>query len=720
MRESRARVSANDTQAYGAAPGRRGFRVSQYSNWEDSVWRLDTETPGRAERVKWDFDLPDGVRSTAPRHVKLLESFRETYWGMLHDGRWFGKALHVGSSAPFSVGMRELFIWMVWRGFSSFGCLDEAAQVAYFEDLPSLIVDRTSFYRAVGFRAVLEADTTDWEAETGTGTPKRRRSLAEAIAPCAEEDEAEDRYSFHQVYIRLTLLYYAFAQGPVLQAAGLDPMPTEPYCGRRPAEQIRILAKHVVKITPPLPDEVALRVLKAVLIWIGPRGDELLSLQDDYWTLKEDLIRKGCSTSTVARSLSCMLQQHNFTLDLETGKPWHKALHRKAAGEFRSLLTGLRDACVLALEFFVGMRVSEICSLKATRRATGGLPECVEVRSVKSGLMELFIVNGLVSKGKARPVPSQWLVGCRPVGSKELPPAVRALCVLERLFAHWRRSENFTGLVGSFPCRHSLPLNGEAVNTRSSALLKGKRRLLREWVDFSDLPDYNEHGENTGAFRDTKGACIRSHHGRKTFAAYLLETRTSLLPAVSWHFKHTNIALTESFYFAPITRLRQEAETARSAATVAYFVEVLAGRKIYGRMADVIYQFFGRSDWDEIRSSVEAFERVEELVEAHGLRLYFSAHGNCLIKARPLEARCRANGSTASWLNDIPQYEARTPSLCAGCGCNVIDASHLEFWRGRAAMPLDEARVTTPEFRVQMFRREQAKKLVQLLEGRGG
>ena len=44
----------------------------------------------------------------------------------------------------------------------------------------------------------------------------------------------------------------------------------------------------------------------------------------------------------------------------------------------------------------------------------------------------------------SRPFPAservEWLVGSRPVGSKEIPPPVRALGVLTRLLDPWRKA----------------------------------------------------------------------------------------------------------------------------------------------------------------------------------------------------------------------------------------------------------------------------------------
>lgn len=704
------------------AGSRAGFRVSSSSLWTDPVWRLDTMTPGRRNRIVWEFELHDGSRTTDACHAVLLESFKETFWGMLHDGLWYGKTIHVGSSGTFSVAMRELFTWMVWKGYKSFGAFDSEVQALYLDDLPALILDRGGFYS--GSASIPAAE---YEYFTSEGADPKQSDDLNPSGDVLDTDDADpgdvdsgdedEKLTFGQAYVRLTVVYFLYAQGPVLRQAGLEAMPDAPFHGEKLTAQCSAVAKDVRTIIPPLPDEVALSLLQTVLVWLDQRAEELLALQDRYFALKSRLERERHPVRQAKAKLRDLLLEHRFYGSDSASGPWHPVLGKFAAREFRHLLMGLRDACVLALEYFVGMRVSEICSIKTGAPRDDGLPACIETRMSKSGLMQLFFVNGLVSKGKKVPLQTQWLVGSRPVDSQEMPPAVRALVLLERLFAPWRKESHFDALIGAFANPHSLPWRSNVSSALSLTLLKGKRRFIADWVDLSSLPDYNERGEHTAIYRDSRGSCIRSHHGRKTFAAYVLETRSSLLVAVSRHFKHLNTAITESQYYPPISRLRKETESARAAATVEFFVEVLGGRKVYGRMAELVYKYFGSFEWSEIKSKIEAFRKVEQLVKVHGIQLFFSAHGNCLIKLNPMESRCRSVETEASWLNDTPEYSARSPGLCSGCACNLMDASHLPFWRARVGSHFDDSVATKHEFRVHVARREQAIKVVRALEG---
>lgn len=720
------------------------FAVSSKSTWLDLIWFLDTKTPGRKERIGWDFLLADGTRSTDSNYAELLEGFRVVFWGMLHDGLWYGKPLTVGSSGPFGVGMRELFIWMVWRGFRSFSSLKPNDLESYLDDLPALILDRQAFYNDLNAdplpiaeyhdstfteREVLDESFEEHESSEFTASPESAtfESLGPEPAPGAnehdqedeEEAEEDDQFSYHQAYIRLNTLYYIFAQSPALEREGLGVMSTVPFGGQRVGVQVSLVAKHVKKITPPLPDEVAQPLLQSALCWIDTYSADVLELQSQYFALRNSLRAKNYAVPTIKAKLVSLLESFRFSCPPESDRPWHSALYVRASHDLRGLILRTRDACVLALEYFVGMRISEICSAKYGTETDDGFPHCIEVKRSKSGLIEMFFIDGLLSKGRRTPVPQQWLIGCRVVGSAELPPAVRAVVLLDALFRPWRNA-NFDALVGAFTNPHSLPWESSAENALSGTLLKGKKVFLKNWVDLSHLPDRNERGENLAMYRDSAGVCIRSQHGRKTFAAYILESRTSLLTAVSRHFKHLNAAITEASYFSTVTRLRQETEASRSAATVAFFVGMLQGRRVYGQMAALVYEYFNTEEWSAIKGKIELFKKVEGLVAVHGLKIYFADHGNCMIMFNPLESRCRNADTRASWLNDTPQYAARSPSMCAGCGCNLMDSSHLPFWRGREAALVDEGADKFGEFRVHLVRRDQAKKVVRLLESSNG
>jgi hypothetical protein len=700
---------------------RESFHVSKVSYWYDFVWHLDTSTPGQRVYLGWDFPLPDGTRSTSPEHSVLLESFREVAWGMLTDGGSYGKSLKTGTAASLGVGIRELFRWMVHCGLADFSELIKVAQAEYLSDIPVILANRSKFYLSATSYSDddFEEDYTDAD---GFSKIAKTEDLAE-----------DDTFSYSQVLCRVNTMYYIFHQKENLKSARLPVLNVTPFSGSSAFDITCRVAKHTINRIPPLPDEVALPLLKEVQSWINIKAEDVLRLQSMYFDAKIKGENQGLSKDAVLARTNLAIRNFTFSVLPSQNEPWRVsisadevilhpqrgAISLDATQMLRMYIMRARDSAIHTLQYMVGMRVSEICSTKGGWANESDLPDCIVRRFSKNGVMELFFVKGVLTKGVPQPRDDEWLLGCRPVGSLEYPAPVKAIMLLERLFRPWRELGGKGGLIVSFAQPRGLPQVSKSVSEiTSSALLKGAKRFVFSEVDLSHLPDSNEHDENLAMYRDSKGLCIRTHQGRKTFAAYMLESRTSLLRAVSQHFKHMNVAVTESAYFPAISRLRGDAESISFAETVSFFAEATQGKKIYGRMGEVVMEYFGKQNWKNCKTLGELERKVSELVKTHDLRIFFTQYGACLIKANPVESACRNATGRASWQLDTPDYSARSLNICSGCACYAMDSTHLPFWKSRAssleiiveqATKVGNAR----EFRVHKSRLEQAKKVVQ-------
>lgn len=487
---------------------------------------------------------------------------------------------------------------------------------------------------------------------------------------------------------------------------------------------------------PPLPDEVALPLLKEALSWIDFKAKDVLRLQTEFVTCRNDATAAGLSISGAVNRTNKILQNFQFSAAEGNDSPWREPLPElenvshpakedmeyDTTQNLRNLVMRARDASVIALQYMVGLRASEICSAKGGWTVGNDLPDCIIRRYSKNGIVEMFFFKGILSKGVPHPREDEWLLGCRPVGSSWFPVPVRALMLLEKLYRPWRKLGSNGDLIVSFAQKKGLPLASESVSKiTSGALLRGTKRFIFSEVDLSHLPDTNIHDEDLEVYRDSKGLCIRTHQGRKTFAAYILESKTSLLRPVSEHFKHMSVAITESAYFPAVSRLRGDAESMRFAQSVAFLVEAAQGKKVYGRMGEVVERYFGGKEWRESMSLREVEKKVTELVLVHDLRIFFSSHGNCLIKANPLNSRCRAATDTVSWDATTPDFSARSPGLCSGCGCFAMDSAHRPFWENRVhkmALVVNAASThqQSREFRVHQVKLEQAKNVLKIFD----
>ncbi|MBO7825953.1 hypothetical protein [Burkholderia pseudomallei] len=708
--------------------------VSSQSKWPDSVWRYDEETPGSRVSLGWKFQLPDGSCSLDTIHADLLEGFRVVWDGMLKHPDWYGKTLKIGSAPRYGVGARELFRWMVFRGLKSFGDLSAGVLSLYVLDLPILMTDSVRFY---GNQFLNDDELEEDIAALPQNLDDSSDDSAEGVEIEKSGDEgAEDKFTYGQVATRISTLYFIYAQSKRLMERGLAPMPAVPFEGKDASKVTGTIAPYVIRRIPPLPDEVALKLLSSAIKWVECLSEDVISLQRLYLDTRAAALARGLSRSAAIGACNEAICAFEFSCLPDEREPWRPQISKQNAIHpdhgrtilgptqvLRTLVQFVRDAAITVLMYLVGIRTSESCSLEGDDSPDTILPPCITSRPSKSGVLEMFFVRGLASKGRNKPEPEEWLIGCQPYGVSTYPLPVKALIVLQRLFQPWRKLSRINGLMMHFSQRKSLPWAAESVsNISTEALIRGAKYFVFSEVDLSDLPDISERGEDLTAYRKSKGLRIRPHQGRKTFAAYVLDTRTSLLPAVSDHFKHVGQEVTESAYYPSEARLREELDSVQVAETIAFFVEALRGRKMAGKMADAVERFFDSPEFRDATDFAEMEHRVTELVLFHDLRIYFSDHGNCLIRVNPKESQCRKATNSAGWNSVTPDFSVRSPGMCTGCGCYLVDGTHLPFWERRLTEQTslyDRAVAAgySSEYRVHFVRARQAENYVKYLKG---
>jgi hypothetical protein len=536
-----------------------------------------------------------------------------------------------------------------------------------------------------------------------------------------DSSQINDSCSYNQVSGRINIIYYIYWQSERLTRLNFPIMMRAPYGGKKAGVVISRLANFYYNRIPPLPDEVALPLLGAALSWVNERSDDILKLVDIYFSAID------CCQDPVND-----LKKFCFSSIDDSGIPWRKpidfeireSIHNEVVFNsnpletFRSVVLNLSGACCILITYFVGVRVNELCTFRGGVQDSGEFPICIETSLTKDSLTRLYFAKGIASKGRKKSAEEKWLIGSAPIDSVFEPPVVRAINVLQRLFSKWRVLSGVDSLVVNFPRSRSMPRDFSRISSATTAsVLKVMRLFIFSNVDLSNLPDVSVRGESLLKYRESRGLCIRGHHGRKTFSAYILETRTSLLRAVSQHFKHMNIAITESAYFPAVHRLRQESDSQRVAESIAFFVEVIQGVKLVGRMTEQIEEYFSSKNFATL-SEKELYDSVGEVVVTNELQVFFNESGNCFIAANPNGSRCREVSGNASWKGVTPDYMARSTTMCSGCACFAANTAHLPFWIEREARLEAQSRVLgydPKEFRVDERDRKQAKAMVTLL-----
>ncbi|QPS42847.1 hypothetical protein I6G56_14815 [Burkholderia humptydooensis] len=713
--------------------------------WTDFVWRFVNTTPGQKNNIFWDFLLPDGTRSTDKQNKVLLESFREVCWGMLQDGGWYGRTFSVGSAVRMNVGVKELFCWMNYNGLTDLGELTREHWKQYLADLPTLIMDRERFYEDAqslsdsceNIESVEEADEYD---DTQDEDDEEARDFDQVLKGQKVEDDElalddDDEITYGRVNNRVQTAYLIYAQRARVHARGFPCCDLLPFSGRKLADVTGEIARYVIKRIPPLPDEISHPLLEAALAWVDLYSTDILALQTSYLDARTDALARGVSRAQATKLGREAIADFSFTARGPDGAPWREKLESfnvliqdghdttyRRVETLRYFCNRVSSAATTVLQYMVGLRGNEICGLEAGWDEQEGLPSCVVRKYSSSGLLEMFFVRGLVSKGRPSPQNDDWLLGCRPAGATYLPPPVRALCVLEKLFAPWRKLGERTELIVSFSASRGVAWLPSSIGRFTvGALRRGFKNFVLSELDVSRLPLESKRGEDLTAYIQTKGRNILPSQGRKTFAAYILDARSSLLPAVRQHFKHYSEATTESAYYPTEARLRNEIEAVVSSETINFFVSVIQGKKLEGRMGDIIAKYFNEEQFTSASTFAELVDRVADVVTTHDLRIYFSEYGNCFIRANPLESRCRAASETIGWGATTPDFNIRNPGMCAGCGCFAIDSSHRIFWVKRyehysSMFKRALGAGHEHEFAVHKARADQAKKVLILLK----
>ncbi|MFM0396302.1 hypothetical protein [Paraburkholderia phytofirmans] len=616
----------------------------------------------------------------------------------------------------------------------SFGQLTPSKLDEFVDDLPLLLVDRSKFYgeRPISSRSLDESIAEDVSEETQfelTDEETDSTLNSKAIG-------AEDKFTHGQLAMRIVIVYFIYAQSKRLIDRGLEPMPEVPFNGKKAEKVTGAILPTVIRRIPPLPDEVALPLLAAAIKWVEHISEDVIVLQRRYLRVRHRCQTENLQPPVQLQKCNEIICRFRFRCLPGEGNPWREAISWETAENpvwggvklaptqvLRNLIFFTREAAALLLWFLVGIRTSEICSLEGSAQDNTNLPPCVLSRPSKSGLLEIFYLKGLVSKGRKKPEQHEWVLGSRPYGAAWEPLPVKAIRVLQRLFQPWREFSGQTRLVLTFTQAKSLPWTKSTVKPiRASRLLRGTKHFMYSEVDLSNLPDTSLRGENLKQYRDSSGLFIRPQQGRKTFAAYILDTRRSLLPAVSDHFAHFDEEVTERAYYPSHAKQRNEFDSVLFSETVAFFVEAVRGRKIAGKMAESIKDYFSGSEFTEAPNLADLEHRVARIVVAHDLRIFFADHGKCCIRANPKASLCRKATNAASWNTITPDFAARSPGMCAGCGCFAIDSDHLPFWQNRLASQIvfyeqAKERGYEREYRVHLARAEQARNFLKYLQG---
>ncbi|WP_152612167.1 hypothetical protein [Leisingera sp. ANG-S5] len=363
------------------------------------------------------------------------------------------------------------------------------------------------------------------------------------------------------------------------------------------------------------------------------------------------------------------------------------------AGRLLQLTKAICSAAHIVVQGTIGLRISEVCGLKAGVCESTGLPRCIHVRDSVTGLAEVFVLTTELSKTEESPRAEEWAIGYRPKGSSRIPPAVHAILVLNRLLEPYRELLAIDDLFVNLNGRRSLPKSRAGVGRVTSERLQADMRaFIAEWVDLSDLPD--EAAQKTMdrelvPWRESHGRILKTHQWRKSFAHFVYMVDPMMLPVLQAHFHHVSIAMTDGGYLNNVIQIEDMNDIKRQKVASLALEIARGGSELAGRNGEDLQEKILRELGPEIEgeSTEAAYQSAFIYVEEAGLhRMFFEPYGICGAKSAS-EMACHKEAGTedlARWRPDlVPNYSTRTPNLCAGCPSFAIARWNLPFWEER-------------------------------------
>lgn len=631
----------------------RKAAVSSQSIWPERVWFLDREL---------------GV----PKHERIID-FRTVEFA---DG-----------SSLCDEGATEMLDWckrFIW------------SLIASPSNGLSKLKSITTCFR--GLKTLVE-----WMYNNGVKLPVELTAAATErfvayVAESYTDDEGQIKITARALLTHINPVWLLWEQRIDMESAGYHILEAQLFGGKTSFEVATELCSTPLGWWQPLPDEVAVPLLNRVAWFFETAAVDIINLSEE---LTKCSIKCSIGNLTLDQRhdrLRKVVENFVFSTDPATGQPWHSPLNdlpgnslQKGVGRAISLIHELTGACIIILIAMTGMRISELSQLKAgmTRPLS---PSCVRKDISSTGLNEIFTIASNLIKGEDSPREEDWIIGMRPVGSIEVPLPVRALLVLNSLFAGIRKFTGsealFVPLLSGKAGFSTVSLDEQAQKYLSKDTLRSRiEQFIFRWVDFSQLPDDAAVKIQDGElvkYRESRGTCIHSHQFRKTYANFTLAVDPRLLPAVQMQFKHISIAMTESGYWGsnraqvePVNSVQQQQAvlTVFAAATGQSLLSGRMGTKISDNLEELKLRILGLSTHEAWKETVAYCSEID-------LRLWFAPHGKCL-PLLPSQMRCHLVAGTRPGQSRQPNFATREPSLCAGCANFVLDSRHRQFWIDR-------------------------------------
>lgn len=553
--------------------------LSPWSRFGDDEWRFDIRTAGRRadqNRFSWIMSLPQNSQINVRAHAQLIRVAKQFLWSMHTDPPPGRKRSAPASIQTKAMNLRALIGWMACEGYARFADID-----------PAVIERLCQWLR---------------------GRQTRRGS--------------------GQISPRTVVNYLLVIKDLYRQRAKLDDAPQVDPLPLETTYEVAGYSRACEGAIPFIPDPVAIAILGEALRWIEDHGDKIVcaeSIRREAHALGLSRGEKRLASHYVRRALS------KAELTCPLGHPLDGAY------EVRAAAVHLIEACYIVIAGFVGMRVSEILSMKAG---------AIEYRPIgESGVDQAYVVARLFKTvddpdGRLE----RWVAPT---------PVVRAVELLEQLSAPLRKASD----------RDELFL---VKNTQYGEIVPVTHMHMAWRInDFARVVGVPDHDGMPWKFS--------THQFRKTFARFIARRDRTQLLGLADHFKHASVAMTARSYVGSDFDLHSLIDHEARAETAAALDRLLAAKRLGGKMGERIVagnaRFRGRAG-EQVRRDYVAF-----ILEETDLRIHACDYGWCVFQ----QETSRCGGELQ------PDEAARAPAVCLSCANMVIETKHRTYWKNRRA-----------------------------------
>lgn len=624
-------------------------------------WGIENSTPGSknyASTIRWDVKLPDESLLTDPQNASLLEELQLSIVSRVIDPRGTDE-ISAGTCGADGRALGVLARWMVQEGFRS---LSEITSERTWDYVDFLVEDRERRF---------EEDGDDELA------PRRGRPTRNAL-------------SHSTVWRDVNILNVLFKQQDVMRNLEVGSLTCVPYDGRSAlsvVEEDLGLSRDGRLL--PIPDDVAVPTLNAAARLLNGPAEDIYELQKLHENVRE--LKPGNDRLLAYKNNEEVMEEFEFRTLAGEAAPWRKPIEAyertnkdgrtfliKVSQAVRRLVIELQTACTIIIQGLTGIRAHELIGVEVEEELVAGLPSCVEVETRRDGTIRKYYLRSKTFKGKKRS--ERWLLGASVVGTDTLPLPVRALLVLHTLNAPWRKLGETKSLLITFSAGQGFPREKSSVGQMTASVLSVlQKEFIAEQVDLSGASEQSQ-------LDFSRGAGLRPHRWRTTFALFVMRVSPKLIPALSDHYKHVNAVVTEEGYIGINPALREDIASARAQTSAENLLRLTdPNAAILGGGAKKF-----RAHAEELRSLMERepglsmYERALSLVERQELFVYDAAYGQCLSAFAPHVSRCNALSGYAGQLRPFPNSAFRTVATCTQCELLVVTPEHLPFFEERA------------------------------------